>query len=547
MDKPKHISKEYPVADYYRQSRDAFLSQVLTDYPNAHEFDLSLRCSISSSAKNGVIIYAILNEMPEDLYTLEKNNVTINPEYSQLGKCMQAIVDIYVVCKSWKSTTLLCNGSELDNTKLFYLVDFCQEKKILGHIRKSSIDELRNEYISKPHKKQQSTKRSTDVVFAPIQLSRNNPTEALNSVICRYVELFGRNKDVQYYSVPRGGTVVVIEDNLIVYFWLSPRYWAALHSPDHRDWEYPYIMIQELTHNDLFKFNHAAFKRNFVYDYIGIDFYAFHGLGYYRKEIDKFKLVNKAFPELKLQERFDRYPGEIHHFIILRMEGADGKAYYGVGDTKQNVHSFILKLCAQLESPQGAKSLSYQENNDFLLAFHSWKGKPKRWRLENKFSYSHVDYYIKNDSDLFSLPSKIVLDAKKGMYDDLEYGTYTKPSNKWKSEELVYNTVKKLYKDYQVIYQYSPFYLATEKGCMSYDVYICGLKVAIEYQGKQHFEPVDYFGGRESFEKQQERDKLKAQKSIENGITLIYINYWEDITPALIRERIENTIVEHNK
>ncbi len=74
---------------------------------------------------------------------------------------------------------------------------------------------------------------------------------------------------------------------------------------------------------------------------------------------------------------------------------------------------------------------------------------------------------------------------------------------------------------------------------MSYDIYICGLKIAIEYQGIQHFEPVDYFGGEESFNKQQERDKLKAQRSKENGVALIYINYWEDITPTLIKKRIE--------
>lgn len=79
---------------------------------------------------------------------------------------------------------------------------------------------------------------------------------------------------------------------------------------------------------------------------------------------------------------------------------------------------------------------------------------------------------------------------------------------------------------------------------MSYDIYICGLKVAIEYQGKQHFEPVDFFGGKENFEAQQKRDKLKAQRSKENGVKLIYINYWDDITPNLIRERIEAAISE---
>ena len=77
---------------------------------------------------------------------------------------------------------------------------------------------------------------------------------------------------------------------------------------------------------------------------------------------------------------------------------------------------------------------------------------------------------------------------------------------------------------------------------MSYDVYICGLKIAIEYQGKQHFEPVDFFGGIEHFEKQKERDALKAERSKENGIKLIYVNYWEDITPDMIKKKIQDAL-----
>ena len=73
---------------------------------------------------------------------------------------------------------------------------------------------------------------------------------------------------------------------------------------------------------------------------------------------------------------------------------------------------------------------------------------------------------------------------------------------------------------------------------MSYDVYISGLNVAIEYQGKQHFEPVEFFGGDDAFQDLRRRDKIKAELSRANGVKLVYINYWEDITPALIIERV---------
>ena len=35
---------------------------------------------------------------------------------------------------------------------------------------------------------------------------------------------------------------------------------------------------------------------------------------------------------------------------------------------------------------------------------------------------------------------------------------------------------------------------------LSYDFYIPNNNVVIEFQGKQHFEPIEYFGGKEYFE-----------------------------------------------
>ena len=64
---------------------------------------------------------------------------------------------------------------------------------------------------------------------------------------------------------------------------------------------------------------------------------------------------------------------------------------------------------------------------------------------------------------------------------------------------------KKIFKNNKVIYQHRPFFLKSDiGGQMSYDVFISGFNIAIEYQGKQHFEPIDYFGGEEAFKKLQD-------------------------------------------
>lgn len=49
----------------------------------------------------------------------------------------------------------------------------------------------------------------------------------------------------------------------------------------------------------------------------------------------------------------------------------------------------------------------------------------------------------------------------------------------------------------------------------------------IEFDGKQHFEPIDYFGGEKAFKLNQKRDKIKTDYCLTNNIPLIRIPYWD--------------------
>ena len=121
----------------------------------------------------------------------------------------------------------------------------------------------------------------------------------------------------------------------------------------------------------------------------------------------------------------------------------------------------------------------------------------------------------------------------------MKKNTFSQSQRRWKSEELMYKCLKEIYGN-KVIFQYRPFFLKTNKGQLSYDSFILGKNIAFEYQGKQHFEPVDFFGGEEHFRDQVRRDKLKQKLSIENNVDLIYINYWENISIDLIKQKIRN-------
>jgi len=67
--------------------------------------------------------------------------------------------------------------------------------------------------------------------------------------------------------------------------------------------------------------------------------------------------------------------------------------------------------------------------------------------------------------------------------------------------------------------------LGINKGTLSYDFNITNRNIFIEYQGIQHFEPVEYFGGEKAFRKQLLNDKIKREYCIRNDIKLLEISY----------------------
>lgn len=90
---------------------------------------------------------------------------------------------------------------------------------------------------------------------------------------------------------------------------------------------------------------------------------------------------------------------------------------------------------------------------------------------------------------------------------------------KWVHERTLFELIRKTYPD--AIYQYRSSWLKKQ----SLDIYIPQLSVGIEYQGIQHYQPIDYFGGKEGFEKRLLLDKQKKELCKKNGIKLIEWNY----------------------
>lgn len=60
---------------------------------------------------------------------------------------------------------------------------------------------------------------------------------------------------------------------------------------------------------------------------------------------------------------------------------------------------------------------------------------------------------------------------------------------------------------------------------LPFDFYLNDLNIAIEFQGKQHYMPVDYFGGEKEFNNRLYLDSIKKEYCIKNNIPLIEIKY----------------------
>lgn len=75
------------------------------------------------------------------------------------------------------------------------------------------------------------------------------------------------------------------------------------------------------------------------------------------------------------------------------------------------------------------------------------------------------------------------------------------------------------------------------------------LILLIEYDGKQHYEPIDFFGGEDSFKQQVKRDGIKNAYCQFNNMPLLRIPYWEfdNIEEILNKKLIKLNIIKNQE
>ena len=152
---------------------------------------------------------------------------------------------------------------------------------------------------------------------------------------------------------------------------------------------------------------------------------------------------------------------------------------------------------------------------------------------ENVFDLPSIQYEkIESNNIYIGVKKEYDNEINKRKYNDLLAKIDNVNIVKWKSEFFMYKLIKNYFDD--AIFQYRDKKL----GLLSFDVFIPSINMAFEYQGLQHFEPVEVFGGKEHFLIQQENDKKKKKICLKNGIVLIEWKYTEKIDKLTLDKKL---------
>jgi len=157
--------------------------------------------------------------------------------------------------------------------------------------------------------------------------------------------------------------------------------------------------------------------------------------------------------------------------------------------------------------------------------------------IEKLKIFEDIDFLaLPQDSEISGSYSKIVSELSR-LIENItreEFG-FRKIGEGWVSESILFNIVRKLFPEKEILRRYRPDWL----NGLELDIYLPELKIAFEYQGQQHFFPIKAWGGKKSFQELKKRDLLKKELCKNLDIKLIEIDYTEPLTEKHLLIKLE--------
>ena len=167
-----------------------------------------------------------------------------------------------------------------------------------------------------------------------------------------------------------------------------------------------------------------------------------------------------------------------------------------------------------------------------------------RKKYGNKYDYSKVEYINRN--------TKILIKCKKHNIEFFQTpvnhlsGWFGCPHCGYKNSKITKGEylIKEYLDNNDIDYVFQKrFNDCKNQKTLRFDFWLPKHKIIIEYDGKQHYEPINFFGGVYLFEKMQNNDKIKNEYAVRMGYYLLRIKYLEQNNIPLI---LKNNIRELN-
>lgn len=225
------------------------------------------------------------------------------------------------------------------------------------------------------------------------------------------------------------------------------------------------------------------------------------------------------------------HPQEVYRYISLKLEEFEN--VYGKDVLRFVVNQHNIAVYPQEEALELLFVLVWRYDNKKgfipLKRLYPWESDGT---IHKALRHSVIKNYLKRIYKISDHPEFLMFKLNLMGKDPREGENFVRkfvgvpPVGKgWISQQEVFVTLQKAFAPLKVLAEASPPFL----GGLRYDIYIPELRLAIEYQGVQHFKPVERFGGEEGLRAIKERDAQKARLSALNGITIEYIRYDENI------------------
>ncbi|MFH0992645.1 MAG: hypothetical protein V1799_21825 [bacterium] len=224
------------------------------------------------------------------------------------------------------------------------------------------------------------------------------------------------------------------------------------------------------------------------------------------------------------------------------------KAYLGIGPkyadpapTATSVLKSLVQEKRKLDGQIVVEHLSKGLINRLIIDFHK---KDFCRLIDSKL----LEFELTNHSDFISFYGKTIL-GNFGFYEQnevsqaikmilLEAEKWIRLENNlplrgegWLSEAEMVRLLRLKFHPHEVLTQYSPKWLQH----LRFDAFVSDFNLAIEYQGEQHFHPIDIFGGIEGHSEIVARDEFKRNLAKENGVVIEYITFEQDIDQETTR------------